>query len=166
MSLFYKSILCRANAVQFYSWSLSDWFMCENLTPITEFSVWGWGLYIDIYSVFLAGNSWYLLFGLEGEVREFISRLKYLLRICCVSGVVSDVGEYAFVHFAFTLKKQTARIWSVGETESCCFEGIVSMAVKSLGKKPFLLKILPSLQTYRGGNELQHRNLRGVLLTV
>lgn len=132
--------------------------MCENLTPVIEFSVWGWGLYIDIYNVFLVGNSWYLLFSLEGEMREFISRLKCLLRICCGSGVASGVGEYAFVHFAFTPKKQTARIWSVGETESCCFEGIVSMAVKSLWKKPFLLKILPSLQTYRGGKDFQHRN--------
>lgn len=50
------------------------------------------------------------------------------------------------------------------DTESYCFERIVPMAVEFLRNKPFLLKTLPSSQTYEGREEFQQRNCRVVPL--
>lgn len=55
-------------------------------------------------------------------------------------------------------------MWNVVNTESSCFERTVPMAVGFLGRKPLLLKTLPSLQIYEGREESQPRNGRVVLL--
>lgn len=66
--------------------------------------------------------------------------------------------------FSFYPGKTNDRMWNVVDTESSCFERTVPMAVGFLGRKPLLLKTLPSLQIYEGCEEFQPRNGRVVLL--